>query len=669
MSVITEFNAPSTSTRSKLLLQKKLNQRSKEAMIQRGITPEILPTRAEVKLLGLDDDNPEAIANKHRNSTSIQIQLTNMANNAIVDELGWKPSKIKSETTQRMIDEYKAEMNQPVKVIDPDTGREVVYKYKPSSIDLTPINPTIERTLTNDEIDEINKNIVYNLDRLKRSEDFVRVSIPKRKNILDDEYNRNKAKYERDRNLSLFNMFIPSAVDPLIKYEEDLEALKQMEEQELDNIKQYKFNIDQLQRQLKDNTIKIHTNSVNQAEAVKQNRYKIKEAEDELNVLNSGKSIPGQQIGETEDQYRQRLIDIGKEVLDDDEVEREAGALQMVKAKYNLKEFLSDLGQIETILKKLSTDEKTEFNTKIVAIKKKYLDTYGYNNKNMTVDKIVDFIKDEITPQVQIAPRIELPFELIHLVDSQQRNQERMLVEMFEYFKHLIEREPAQAQLPPEIHDYFQQHQVTGAEQIRLLRDLTYYLQTHQPGPTTVELPPEISEYFKQLQLSGIPPGPPQGSVAYAPKAFNSFKNKQELIDVATARNFTFSRSNLGNKEMYEELLRANLIPLSKRPTLAVAAAAAAAETELDFPTEGLSVADIEARKAHLAAVERNRARPQLGLEGAIPGIKLRSSRTLPASETPTTVSLNPIQEEMIRRRKRVGPETETSGERFRSTS
>ena len=116
---ITEFNAPSKSTRSKLLIQQKLNQRSKEAMIQREITPEILPTKAEVKLLGLDDDNPEAIADKHRKSTSIQIQLTNMANNAIVDELGWKPSKIKSETTQRMIDEYKAEMNQPIKVIDP----------------------------------------------------------------------------------------------------------------------------------------------------------------------------------------------------------------------------------------------------------------------------------------------------------------------------------------------------------------------------------------------------------------------------------------------------------------------------------------------------------------------------------------------------------------------
>ena len=42
MPKITEFNAPSKSTRSQLLIQQKLNQRSKEAMIQREITPEII---------------------------------------------------------------------------------------------------------------------------------------------------------------------------------------------------------------------------------------------------------------------------------------------------------------------------------------------------------------------------------------------------------------------------------------------------------------------------------------------------------------------------------------------------------------------------------------------------------------------------------------------------
>ena len=96
MSKITNFDAPSDLNRSRLLMQQKLNNRNKEAMIQRDLTPEVLPTKQDIKLLGLDDDYPEAIAEKHRKATSIKIQLANISKNAIVDELGWKPSKIKS---------------------------------------------------------------------------------------------------------------------------------------------------------------------------------------------------------------------------------------------------------------------------------------------------------------------------------------------------------------------------------------------------------------------------------------------------------------------------------------------------------------------------------------------------------------------------------------------
>ena len=97
MSRITDLNKPYELSRSRLMMQQKLNDRIKEAMTQREITPEILPTKKDVKLLGLDDDIPEAIANKNRRAMSIQIKLDNMANNSIIDELGWKPSKIKSE--------------------------------------------------------------------------------------------------------------------------------------------------------------------------------------------------------------------------------------------------------------------------------------------------------------------------------------------------------------------------------------------------------------------------------------------------------------------------------------------------------------------------------------------------------------------------------------------
>jgi hypothetical protein len=160
--------------------------------------------------------------------------------------------------------------------------------------------------------------------------------------------------------------------------------------------RRYEYEIDYIQHELNENIKIKKQNAINKAEADKLNKTKINEAVSELTVLNSGRAIPEQQVGETDDEYRQRLVDIGKEVLDDDEVEREAGELQFVKAKYNLKELLSDDGKIETILKKLTTDEKTEFNTMFPGIKKKYLEIYGFNNSNMSVDHIVDFIKQQI---------------------------------------------------------------------------------------------------------------------------------------------------------------------------------------------------------------------------------------------------------------------------------
>ena len=108
MSKITDYNKPYELSRSRLMMQQKLNDRSKEVMTQREITPEVKATKADLKILNLDDDRPEIIADKHRKAVSIQIQLENISNNAIVDELGWTPSKIKSETTQGMIDEYKS---------------------------------------------------------------------------------------------------------------------------------------------------------------------------------------------------------------------------------------------------------------------------------------------------------------------------------------------------------------------------------------------------------------------------------------------------------------------------------------------------------------------------------------------------------------------------------
>ena len=440
MSGITDYNKPYELSRSRLMAQQRLNNRNKEAMIQREISPEVLPTKEDVKLLGLDDDRPEIIANKNRNSTSIQIQLANMSKNAIIDELGWKPSKIKSEVTQKMIDEYKAEMNQPIKVFDPVRGKDVIFKYKPSSIDLTPITPNYTEPFDAKDIAIREKQILDRLDIIKNIDDYLSKTIPAEQKKINEDYNKavnifalkstaldytqlrtditfatthasinqignklgvkldpKKPKIE-DKKIILNDKIseLELAIDPTSKFENEMTQLNERIIKAEEHQKQLEFEIDLIQRELNDNIKVKKQNVINISEAEKQNKAKINEALDELRVLNSGRSIPLQQAGESDDEYRQRLIDIGREVLDDDEVEREAGELQFVKGKYNLKELLSDDGKIETILKKLTTDEKTEMNTMFTGIKKKYLEVYGFNNSNMSVDHIVDFIKKQI---------------------------------------------------------------------------------------------------------------------------------------------------------------------------------------------------------------------------------------------------------------------------------
>ena len=193
---ITDFNKPYELNRSTLKTQQKLNNRSKEAMIQRDNTPEILPTKQDVKLLVLYDDNPEAIADKHRKATSIEIQLANISKNAIIDELGWKPSKIKSEVTQQMIDEYRAEMNQPVKVVDPDTGKEVVYRYKPSSVDLTPFKAQLDAELSDADLANIDQEIVKRIKLINEANLFL-INSHSRAQKIDEEYNHERAIYQR----------------------------------------------------------------------------------------------------------------------------------------------------------------------------------------------------------------------------------------------------------------------------------------------------------------------------------------------------------------------------------------------------------------------------------------------------------------------------------------
>ena len=77
-------------------------------------------------------------------------------------------------------------------------------------------------------------------------------------------------------------------------------------------------------------------------------------------------------------------------------IDKQATSVQLVKCKYNLKNFVSDDGKVETIAKKLTPDQRYEYNKEATGINKKYLDTFGFDNKINSEETIAQFIRDAI---------------------------------------------------------------------------------------------------------------------------------------------------------------------------------------------------------------------------------------------------------------------------------
>ena len=100
--------------------------------------------------------------------------------------------------------------------------------------------------------------------------------------------------------------------------------------------------------------------------------------------------------GESDEDYKNRLLSTGQATFDEKLLEEQAISVQLVKCKYNLKNIVSDDGKVETIAKKLTPDERYEYNKVATGINKKYLDTFGFDNKTNSEETIAQFIKDAI---------------------------------------------------------------------------------------------------------------------------------------------------------------------------------------------------------------------------------------------------------------------------------
>ena len=161
---------------------------------------------------------------------------------------------------------------------------------------------------------------------------------------------------------------------------------------------------------MKDNEEKVKKNEQEKYDVEQANIKKLKDLTDNLNALNKGRASAEQMVGESNEDYLLRLQNIETTPYSVDELRDLANIKNIGTTKQNLKSFFSDDGRTSTIAKMLSPDEKFMFNKLFLKIKKKYLETYGFDNKQISNQDVVDFInKIEDQPIVQVVAAQAVP--------------------------------------------------------------------------------------------------------------------------------------------------------------------------------------------------------------------------------------------------------------------
>ena len=110
---------------------------------------------------------------------------------------------------------------------------------------------------------------------------------------------------------------------------------------------------------------------------------------------------------------------MGNMEIDPKDIEADIQSNILMKAKNNVLELTKDLSKAETVVKMLDNEERFRMNKMFPQIKKKYGESFGLNNKDLSDVDITQFIRNEvkkgqslITPTVEKAPAEEaLPAE------------------------------------------------------------------------------------------------------------------------------------------------------------------------------------------------------------------------------------------------------------------
>ena len=136
----------------------------------------------------------------------------------------------------------------------------------------------------------------------------------------------------------------------------------------------------------------IQDNKDEQIAVIKENKDNLRLYEETLLSVNRNKLNLRKEPNEGDADYIQRMNNIEAEAYDTNLYEERAKLDEINKLKVNLKEIIRKDDMIENVIKSFTGEQIFVVNKNFTVIKNAFLETFGFNNSNLTTLDIVDEI-------------------------------------------------------------------------------------------------------------------------------------------------------------------------------------------------------------------------------------------------------------------------------------
>lgn len=377
-------------TKRELLLEKRLNDLSTSAIPKAEKEPimPVISTPRPAHDMGMTPDQLDL------RDLAYEARLNTISTNAIVQKLGWKPTKIKSDVTKEMVADYLREQTKNVNEkklyipanLDMDLEPEfVVGDYNEIAIRveakrrLIEENKAIETALMNvpaefQAIEDNEQRFLADYTRFLMTLEPV-IAYQQATGVVPspDELVENVVpRLDRVERSTLIQF-----LGGLGQFDMERDRLRDEIERAQRKMDENEFQVDRIDARVKQLLEEQGEGKAEKAVIDQRNAQRKRAYVDQIRLLNSGRMIPEQLPGESPEDYKKRLEQVGTTTPDPNSVDAAAKLFYTDALREKLQEILSDEGDISTFIKDMDGDQRYIVVKNFPEFKKRFQDVMG----------------------------------------------------------------------------------------------------------------------------------------------------------------------------------------------------------------------------------------------------------------------------------------------------